>query len=447
MNFPKLISDNKDLDQVYETALRDIQSNIKLYLGGVLLSPKAVFIAGEGYREPWTRDAAINVWNGLGLFAPEISKNTLMSVLKKDGEKLLAGGEYWDAIIWVTGAYAYYLFTGDEKFKSVLTEVAVNSLEYFENTEFDEKKNLFRGGACYGDGVSAYPDFYAASKTSGIKDFVKDFPQYKSDRGEGNPMMTLSTNCLYHNAYKIAAKLTNKGEYEEKAEKLKTSINNHFWNEKKGNYNYIVDVFGGSQQTEGLGVSFALLFNVASEEQAKKIVRNTYVSKQGVPCLYPEYERYKPYGIGRHCGTVWSHINAFWGDAVMKYDIKAFEFECRALINRVLKDGCFREINHPETGKPYGGVQEWKGKIVGWKSECRQLWCATGYLKLIFKDLLGLGFTENGLAIRPVKTKLCKEISVTGIKYRNAEINITVKNWNGEYFVPKNTKGKIEVEL
>ena len=447
MNFPQLISNNEKLDEVYKTALRDIQNNIKTYSGGILSSPKDVFIAGEGYSEPWTRDAAINVWNGLGLFAPEISKNTLLSVLKSDGEKLRIDGEYWDAIIWITGAYAYYLFTDDQNFKNILSEVVINSLEYFENTEFDEIRNLFRGGACYGDGVSAYPDFYAASKTCGVNDLIKYFPQYKADKGEGNPMMALSTNCLYYNAYKIAAKITNKEEYEKKAENLKSAINNNFWNEEKGNYNYIVDDFGGSEQTEGLGVSFAVLFGVASEEQTKKIVKNTYVSKQGVPCLYPEYKRYKRYGIGRHCGTIWSHINAFFGDAVMKYDKKAFEFEVNALMNRVSKDGCFREVNHPETGDPYGGVQEWEGQIVEWKSEYRQLWCATGYLRLIFKDLLGFKFTSSGLTIRPARTELCKEISITGIKYINAEIDIHVKNWEKEYFVSKTTKGKVKVKL
>ena len=106
MNFPKLISDNEQLNKVYEIAVNDIESNVKKYCGGALTSAKNVFIAGEGYIEPWTRDASINVWNGLGLFAPEISKNTLLAVLENDGGKRRVGGQYWDAIVWVTGAYA-----------------------------------------------------------------------------------------------------------------------------------------------------------------------------------------------------------------------------------------------------------------------------------------------------------------------------------------------------
>ena len=105
------------------------------------------------------------------------------------------------------------------------------------------------------------------------------------------------------------------------------------------------------------------------------------------------------------------------------------------------------EVNHPETGAPYGGVQEWEGKIVEWKSERRQLWCATGYLRMIFKDLLGLEFSEKGLKIRPMPTNLCREIKVSGLKYRDAEIDINVKDFTKETFIRSDVHGKIQVRL
>lgn len=40
-------------------------------------------------------------------------------------------------------------------------EVPKTTIKYFEGTEFDEKYNLFRGSACYDDGIVAYPDVYA----------------------------------------------------------------------------------------------------------------------------------------------------------------------------------------------------------------------------------------------------------------------------------------------
>lgn len=445
--FPELFTDNEDFDKAYRIAVSDIQSNIKNFQCEFFKEKVPVFIAGDGYVEPWTRDASINIWNGLGLFEPQIAKNTLLSVLKNDNGTIRIGGEYWDAIIWVTGAYAYYLYTLDNEFKALLTEVAINSLKYFERTEFDENKNLFRGGSCYGDGISAYPDIYAKAGNCGIVHFPVDNPQYKVPIGEGNPIMTLSTNCLYYNAYKIVAELTNERSYKIKAEKLKTAINKFFWNEQRGNYNYIVDDFGGSEQTEGLGISFAILFDVADRNKIEKIINNTYISKQGIPCLYPEYDRYKPYGIGRHCGTVWSHINAFWADAEFLYNKQGFEYEFNALTKRVLHDGFFAELNHPESGDIYGGVQEWKGIIVEWKAEVKQLWCASGYLRMIFKNILGFEFSEKGLHIRPHKTNICNKISVKGLKYRNITIDMVIENMKGDYFIPATKTGEIKIKI
>ena len=38
-----------------------------------------VILAGLHYDTPWTRDAAINAWNGGSLILPEVSRNTLLS--------------------------------------------------------------------------------------------------------------------------------------------------------------------------------------------------------------------------------------------------------------------------------------------------------------------------------------------------------------------------------
>lgn len=64
-------------------------------------------MGGAGYDTPWTRDAAINVWNGAGLIWLEVSRNTLLSVLERKAGKLVIGGQYWDAIIWATDAWNY----------------------------------------------------------------------------------------------------------------------------------------------------------------------------------------------------------------------------------------------------------------------------------------------------------------------------------------------------
>ena len=113
-------------------------------------------MAGLHYNRPWTRDSAINLWNGSSLIIPTVARDTLTSVLDNSKNNLRIGGQYW-AIIWVTGAWQHYLFTGDNQFLALAYKAGIHSIENLEATEFDPDDNLFRGPAVYGDGISAYP--------------------------------------------------------------------------------------------------------------------------------------------------------------------------------------------------------------------------------------------------------------------------------------------------
>ncbi len=445
---PTLKTDNENLNLVYRIAIGDIYSNITTFKDGLLKEEAPVLLAGIGYNTPWTRDAAINIWNGCGLLVPEVSKNTLLSTIIDDNGRKRIGGEYWDAIIWAIGAEWYYKYTGDEDFLPLMTEVIENSLAYFENTEFDEELNLFRGPACYGDGISAYPDWYK-TEDSGIKNLLKYKPEMKAEKGEGIPMHTLSTNCLYYKAYIIAYNLTNKKTYQEKAGQLKDAINTHFWNDKKGLYNYIVDIWGGSDYSEGMGQSFAILFGIADEKQKQCIIKNQKISGQGIPCIDKKFPRYEGYGLPRHAEIVWPQIQAFWADAVAKDDVQKFEHEFMTLTNNVKRDGYFSEVYHPETGNRYGGIQEWQGEMVTWKSEIRQTWAATGYIRMVLFDLFGMRFKKEGLYIKPLKTSIAKTMQLKGLQYRNATVDIYVTgdNYDKEVFVPANYQGKIEFSI
>ncbi len=84
-------------------------------------------------------------------------------------------------------------------------DAAINA--WFEQTEFSAADDLFRG-AGWSDGVAAYPDAYAdAGGSSGILDWPRHNPDQASRPGYGIPMMALSTNCLYYNAYVTAEQM------------------------------------------------------------------------------------------------------------------------------------------------------------------------------------------------------------------------------------------------
>lgn len=435
MQFTYLKTDNDKINTAYYTAMSDLIANIKPFQGGLLDTEQPVIIAGIGYCTPWTRDAAINTSNAGGLLFPEIAENTLMSVLKEENGRLLIDGEYWDAIIWAWGAWNEYLFTGSRKFLEKAYEAVKNSLEFFENTEFDGELNLFRGPACYGDGVAAYPDIYARPGESGIIAFAEECKDLTVDKGVGIPMHTLSANCLYYRAYVIAdlmARELGKEElYAQKAHKMKDSINANFWMEDKGYYRYIVDKFGGCDYQEGMGQSFAVLFGVADDEQTKKIFKNQHITKYGIPCVWPSFARYDTpdgKGFGRHSGTVWPHIQSFWADAAVqsgRYDLFCREFDM--LTECSVRDGFFAEIYHPDTGEIYGGRQEFmKNGIIEWESQKKQTWSATGYLHMIFMNIAGMRFKTDRVEFSPYLPPSIGSMEITNLHFRDSVLNIKI---------------------
>jgi glycogen debranching enzyme len=467
--FPELKTSDPAINRAYRIALGDLLGNIRIFRDGLLDQPLPVLLAGLDYDTPWTRDAAINVWNGLGLVWPGVARHTLLAVLERQQEKPYIGGQYWDAIIWTIGAWAYYLQRGDCEFLELAFEAVKNSLARFEREEFDSQVGLFRGPAVYGDGVAAYPDRYSPGDTSSILDWVRANPGKKSDRGFGIPMMTLSTNCVYAQAYRIADCMARElglklpSSYEERANALADNIQKHFWNPEQGTFNYLVNAEGICDFQEGLGHAFAILFDLASAEQARSILQNQHVTPAGIPCVWPTFPRYSALGgFGRHSGTVWPFISGFWGEAALKGDRPdLFEREFMTLTAHLNRDAQCAEIYHPETGEVYGGLQEAGRGPNGmdWTSCARQSWTASAYLRMLLTGIFGMRFSAEGIAFQPHLPAGINHVHLSGISYRSCRLELTVEGQGGrvvefyrngaktEPFLPGDLEGEQRIQL
>ena len=71
--YPSLQTNNPVVNRAYSIALGDLMGNIQPFQDGLLETPQPVLLAGLDYATPWTRDAAINVWNGVGLIWPQVA--------------------------------------------------------------------------------------------------------------------------------------------------------------------------------------------------------------------------------------------------------------------------------------------------------------------------------------------------------------------------------------
>ncbi len=408
----------KLIDRALRIAVGDLIGNIQSYKDGILDQPAPCLFAGLDYDMPWTRDAAFNTWYGLGLLAPEVARNTLLSVLQRETNgDVRIGGQYWDAIIWAQGTWTYYIYTGDRTILETAFSAITNSLAYFEETEFDSADGLFRGGACFQDGIAAYPDYFAPKDIfySGIMSWAEQKHAQLVGKGVGIPCKALSTNCLYYRAYQIVDLLarelgaTPDTSWRKKAEALHRAINNRFWHEKEGVYGYLVDAPDDDIRQEGLGLAFALLFGVADDAQAAKIFDNVYLSPQGLPCLWPTYPRYeKPSHFGRHSGPIWPQVNAAWALACHARGRKDLALlELRLLAEKAFRDTEFAEVYHPESGVPYGGLQEDpNGKIEQFGICHRQSWCASGFIAMVIYCQLELPIPDDKVLPDDVRLKI-----------------------------------------
>jgi glycogen debranching enzyme len=435
---PSLETDNWTIKEAFRIAIGDLLGNVSLFQDGLLERRVPVILAGLHYDTPWTRDAAINTWNGGALMMPEVARNTLLSVLTRTDDGILIGGQYWDAMIWTAGAGHYYLVTGDKRFLALALEATKNSLLYFEKQEFDATTGLFRGPG-WSDGVAGYPDKYGdAGGSSSILDWPKCHPDKVSKPGYGIPMEALSTNCLYYNAYMAAEgmaaelKVPIDPQWKVKAANLKKAINKHFWNEEKGNYRYLVGPLGKCDQQEGVGSAYAILFGVADAKQTEAIFKSQHITPAGIPCGWPNFPRYESkdgQSFGRHIGTVWPQIQGFWAEAAARAGKpEVFGHELFNLARHAVRDMHFAEIYHPLTGKIYGGLQEREGQGIGlWGATSRQTWAATAYIRMVLMGLAGMRFDIDGLRFRPCMPKGVGSVHLSNIRYRNMSLDIAVQ--------------------
>lgn len=465
--FPILRCNLPAVERAYRIAAGDLLGNIQLFPVGPERLP--VLLAGLDYDTPWTRDAAINVWNGLGLTHPQVARNTLLSVLEENPAGVFIGGQYWDAIIWALGLWAYYLYTGDYETLRLGYFAARNSLRRFEDEEYDPQTGLFRGPAVYGDGVAAYPDRYSPGPTSSILDWVRFNPHQKAEPGYGIPMMTLSTNCVYAQVYRILPHMAVElglppdPQDEAAADRLIESIRRHFWNPQTGLFDYLLDHEGRCEAQEGLGHAFVLLFDLASRDQARSVLSHIQRTPWGIACVWPTFRRYAERGgFGRHSGTIWPFINAFWAEAALKYGYNnLFTEEFNHLTVLFNRHAQCAEIFHPLTGEIYGGLQEAGKGQSGWEWEscARQSWSASGYLRLILFGLLGLRFLPEGVRLAPYLPPELNWLEIEHLPYRNARLTVRVEG-NGDHltacringqsaepFIPAESQGEYRIEL
>lgn len=402
-----------NLDKVFDIATSTLYRNVK----------DSVLLAGGAYGGEWTRDIAINAWNAANILMPEIARYSLWNVTTDHRTNI--GHQYWDQIIWVIGAFDHYLVTGDKDFLYQAYVASRNTMRKLELEAFDKEYGLFTGPSVFNDGISGYdePVFAEGNRSSN----VLDYPNSSS-------IKCLSTNCVYYKAYQILSKMAELEHdietsqlYADKAEYLKNNIRRHFYDSVNDKLSYMIDgECNIHDYQEGLGLSFAILFDILDKEEGWRVVDRAYVGPYGFPSIYPSFKRFSKEKPGRHNVMIWPFVNAFWAEACLHVGREdKFVAELENIRNLVIDSNeHFYEVYDVYTGKVNGGWQT--GKRSEWDSVEDQTWSATGYIRMILRGLLGMDFTEEGITFSPNAYLLNRYdfLRLSGLRFQDGQLEI-----------------------
>ena len=417
----QIISGNPSLDEAFKLAVLTVDINTR----------RGILAAGGDYGGEWTRDIAINSWNGVSLFRPKVAEASLWSVTIHNDT---IGQQYWDKIIWSIAAFNHYLVTGDKAFLARAYRCSVNTMKQLEQITFDSQSGLFMGPSVFNDGIAAYPEpVYEPGNHSGSV----------LDHKNSYHIKCLSTNCIYYEAYKVLAQMNKflngnaevSNAYFLKAGALKENILKNFYNTDTNTLSYLIDQNGKVDHSqEALGISFAVMFGVVDGRKAKLLVDNAVVSNFGIASITPDFPRYSRDKPGRHNNLIWPFINGFFANAAMvSGSYRTFDHELNALTHLALDEDKgnynFREIYNPNTGKPDGGYQDWGAEYPDyhWESCKLQTWSATAFISMVTKGLVGMRFNENSITFVPYLPDGIGTLEMKDVTFRNSILNITLK--------------------
>ena len=418
---------NMAVDEMINNFEKDGTLRTGLYWGGV-----------------WTRDVSYSSLLSLSYMCPEKVKNSLEVKVDRMGRIIqdTGTGGSWpvssDRVVWALSAWNIYLATGDMEWLQKAYPIIARSLECDFMVVYNPQTGLFRGESSFIDWrEQSYPTWAQPADI------------YQSE--------CLGTNAAYYGVLTVMKDMATVlgikkdiKKYTQKAEALKKAINEHFWVEEEGYYaSYL---YGRQNQyrthhSETLGESFCVLFGIADEARAEKVISSMPVGEFGPPIFSPQIVSQPDY----HNNGVWPYVTSFWGKAAAKAGNETALMHALACNVRTASLYATNYENYSfDTGNPY----------TTQINSPNMLWGLSGFMGLFHRTFFGLEFTQEGLALKPfVPTVLAGTRKLESFPYRGMKLDITVNGCGheiasclvdgkeAEAFIPADWTGKHTVEI
>jgi hypothetical protein len=406
--FPQYRSQDVLNDALYNLALEEMVKAVE---------PDSTFRTGAEWAGVWTRDIGYSIILSMAYLQPEVAMKSLMkkvSPSKRIIQDTGTGGAYpvsTDRIVWAVAAWEIFKATGGKKWLEDSYEIISNSIADDFINAYDHDSGLVRGESSFLDWrEQTYPKWMQPADI------------YASQ--------TLGTNAVHYQANVVMvemAKILGRSKDAEKyalyADKIKAAVNDKLWLRDKNyyaQYRYGRTAMMRSARAEALGEALCVLFGIADQARAAKVIENTPQTGFGIPCIYPQIPGIAPY----HNNAVWPFVQSYWALASAKAANEASVLESMAALARPAALFLTNKENFVADNGDFAGTEINSGNM---------LWSLSGSLAVVHKILFGISFEADKIAFSPfVPEPLGGTRTLSHFKYRNATLDITVDGFGGK---------------
>ncbi len=395
------------------TRFEEAMYNLSLEESQNAVEPDSTLRTGREWAGVWTRDVSYSTLLAMSHIQTEAAKKSLLRKVNSRGRIIqdTGTGGSWpvstDRIIWAVAAWELYKVTGDGKWLDAIYPYIKQSVEDDILTAFDTETGLVKGESSYLDWrEQEYPLWMDPSDI------------YNSE--------TLGTSCVHYRALRILSEMermfngADAERYDALADKIRDGINKYLWMEDKGfyaQYLYGRQFLTASPRSETLGEALAVLWEIATPEQAERICANMASQPFGTSCFFPNISGIPPY----HNDAMWPFVQAWWMKACAYAGNEKGVLHSIASIWR--NAGLY--LTNKENMVIYNG--KWQGTEI---NSSNMLWSLSGNLSIVYSVLFGMSFRKDGLTFRPFVPKaMAGTRHLEGYPYRNALLNITLEGY------------------
>jgi hypothetical protein len=408
---PSLQTRNVMFDALYQLALTEVEEcavdEIRDwgFNSGGAVSCGGCFETGRKWNYVWTRDTAYAVDLGLGWVDPERSARSLAFKLsaRRDGGPLQivqdtgTGGSYpvsSDRVVWAIGARRALLHLSGEAraaFAEKAAQAIWETIEHDRAVVFDAADGLYRGEQSFLDWrTQTYPEWT-----------VPDTVHIAMSK-------SLSTNVAHLALIETGAELAEERNDGARASRLRSMahalrarIRERFWLPDKGGFATFIATEldpAPTQRFDLLGTSLAILFDVATSEQALSALSRYPMLPKGPPVVFPQQQYVPIY----HNRAIWPFVTAYLAKAAKKAGhAAAVDLAVTSLVRGAALNLSNMENLEVVTGRAWLDDGAASGPVV---NSQRQLWSVAGYLGHVHEILFGLEAQRDGLKIAPFVT-------------------------------------------